>query len=307
MKTPPIIVNRQAGRLVGGSGPLDRATDWLGELDRDAGVRFVDPGDLERVVEDQIESGARRLVVGGGDGTLCSVAGIIDRLRSDVALVCLPLGTHNHFTKDLGIPQEVDGWAPLLHSERLRRVDLGAVNGRLFLNNLSIGLYPALLRLRRNIPRERLLGSKRLASLYASYRLWGSIPKPFELRWGDEHAEDGPAQVLRTRLLVVSNNRYADEPLAPLSRRSLDEGMLSLIAPEEVNLTKTVRMAWYAINGNLASCPDLSVHHGRAFDIELPPHVFTIAVDGELRRTEPTLRVRVHPEKLTVVLPPSDG
>ena len=80
------------------------------------------------------------IVAGGGDGTINQVASRL--LDSEVSLGVLPMGTLNHFAKDMGIPLELDQAIAVIATSRARLIDVGEVNGRLFLNNSSIGLYP---------------------------------------------------------------------------------------------------------------------------------------------------------------------
>ncbi len=322
-RLPPVVVNDQAGRLVaagsngrggnggngggrdgggraGGNGGDSEVDDWLTQLARRTRVIRADAGDCTAAIEELLADGHERIAVGGGDGTLRSTAELIERAKRNAEVVFLPLGTHNHFAKDLGVPLEVSAWSELLESPVTTRIDLGEVNGHLFLNNVSIGLYPAIVQQRQKLPKERIAGSKRLATLWAGYRTWRSLPRPFEVRW---QKDDEGSQRRRTRLLLVSNNQYADEPLAPLTREELQGGRLTLYAPRTLRLGGAASMAWYALRGEVALCPHLEVVRAERFSLALDGKRLEVALDGELLETELPLEVRVRKRALTVVLP----
>src|SRR4051812_49788191 len=93
-----------------------------------------------------VQDGCEALVAGGGDGTINTAASQL--VDGDIPLGVIPLGTLNHFAKDLGIPLELEGAAKVVLDGSVCRVDVGEVNGRVFLNNSSLGMYPAIVRLR---------------------------------------------------------------------------------------------------------------------------------------------------------------
>ncbi len=300
-RLPPVVVNDQAGRLMAAASTgQEDVSRWLDEISGDTNVIRAEAADCVAAIERLLEDGHERIAVGGGDGTLRSTAALIDQQQRSVEVVFLPLGTHNHFAKDLGVPLDVEAWTGLLESPTTARIDLGEVNGQLFLNNLSLGLYPAIVQQRQMLPRERLLGSKRIATLWSVYRIWRSLPRAFVARW---RCDNGATRRLRTRLLVVSNNQYADEPLAPLSRDELQGGRLTLYAPRSLRLGSAANMAWHALKGELDACPQLEVVRAEQFCLELSGREVELALDGELLTTDLPLDVRVRKRALTVVMP----
>src|SRR6476661_7433687 len=107
------------------------------------------------------------LNLGGGDGTISAAASAV--VGTETVLGILPLGTLNHFARDLGIPADLDEAAKLIASGKDRRVDVAEMNDRIFINNSAIGLYPLMVR-DRDVQRKRLGRSKRLAMIVASVR-----------------------------------------------------------------------------------------------------------------------------------------
>ena len=102
--------------------------------------------DLTRLAARALEASGRTVVAGGGDGSVSAVASVL--AGTDGRLGVLPLGTLNHFAKDLKIPLDLDQAIRTVFTGCTVRVDVGEVNGRVFLNNSSLGLYPKLVHLR---------------------------------------------------------------------------------------------------------------------------------------------------------------
>src|SRR4029450_6264872 len=105
------------------------------------------------------------VIAGGGDGTVNTVAAAL--VGTEVVLGVLPLGTLNHFAKDLGLPLELGGAVQTIGAGHTVRIDVGEVNGQMFLNNSSLGLYPRIVRHRQK-QTERLGRGKWPAFLWAT-------------------------------------------------------------------------------------------------------------------------------------------
>ena len=140
------IVNSGAGS-VRASG---LTAEGLRRLFREAGVEaevHVIPGDrIAETARAALESGIDALVAGGGDGTIRSVAGVL--AGGDVPLGVLPVGTLNHFARDLGIPVDLPAAVRLIADGAPRALDVGEVNGEIFVNNSMLGFYPPVVEVR---------------------------------------------------------------------------------------------------------------------------------------------------------------
>lgn len=141
MRRAIILLNRSA------RGVTDATSDQLGELAAARGLEVpvtpVTGASLAASARHAVESGCTVLVAAGGDGTVSTVANVA--AEQGVALGVLPLGTLNHFARDAGIPGDLDGAVTALACGHTVTVDVGEVNGRIFLNNSSVGVYPRLL------------------------------------------------------------------------------------------------------------------------------------------------------------------
>lgn len=291
----PVLINR-------GGGTAAAAGDWLkkdvAKAFQRAGlraeIRLLEGAEIRAATEALKDRNL--VVVGGGDGTLGAAAASL--AGSDAALGILPLGTHNHFARQLGIKQDLAGAARILAEGRRRRVDLAAVNGHMFLNNASIGFYPSLVRTREHAQQRHGL-PKWLANLPAS---WAALRRLRHHRL--TIAVEGMAQEVQTPLLFVGNNVYALEGGRVGERKALDEGRLSLYAVEGRSRLGALWFGLKVLTGRAdlqrdfaiaETCPALTVRaHAR--------HVH-VALDGEVQRLESPLRFEVRKQALAVIAP----
>jgi diacylglycerol kinase family enzyme len=300
----PVVVNRRAG-AVATHGRLRltaaaRSLDWLEALEQRPGQQLwlLEPADMQARVEALLSAGSPRVAIGGGDGTIASLAPLFLHRRSEC--VCLPLGTQNHFAKDLGIDLRPTTWDALLRSRRVLEVDVGQVNGRVFLNNVSVGLYPRMIRQRSRLEGGRLLGSKRLASLWATFQvLRHRLHKRFTVEW----QTDSGSGRFTTRALHVANDALGRRPYAPRSPAALSRRELALFAPQALGVLDLARMASYALTGNIAECPGLDVITARSIRLELHARRVSAGVDGELVHLHPPINVNHHAQRLRAVVP----
>ena len=158
------------------------------------------------------------MIVGGGDGSVGAAARAV--AGSEAILGILPMGTLNHFARDLGLPLKLDQAAAVIAGGQPRAVDVAEVNGRIFVNNAAIGLYPLMV-LDRESQQERLGRSKRLAMLVASIRTLVRFHHQRLTLSGD----GGEARV-DTPLLFVGNNDYRLAIPGAGRRERLDGGRL---------------------------------------------------------------------------------
>lgn len=289
----PVLINRQGGTAAAAGDRLKkRVVAALKQAGLRVEVKLLDGGQIRPAVEALKDRDL--IVVGGGDGTLAAAAGRL--AGSDTALGILPLGTHNHFARQLGIPRDLAGAAQILAEGRRRRIDLGAVNGHMFLNNASIGFYPSLVRTREHEQQQHGL-PKWLANLPAS---WAALRRLRHHRL--TIAAEGVAQEVRTPLLFVGNNLYALEGGQVGERKALDQGCLSLYAVEGRSRLGALWFGLRVLAGRAdlqrdfaiaETCPTLTVRaHAR--------HIH-VALDGEVMQLESPLRFEIRPHTLQVI------
>jgi YegS/Rv2252/BmrU family lipid kinase len=235
------------------------------------------------------------VVVGGGDGTISAAASAL--AGTETRLGILPLGTLNHFARDLSIPTELAAAAELIAAGTERRVDVAEMNGRVFINNSAIGLYPLMV-LDRDLQRKRLGRSKRLAMIVASARSLARFHhERLTLTINDEK------ELVDTPLLFVGNNDYRLDIGAAGQRESLDDGKLCVMVMRK----KTRR-------GFIAAIIRALFDRARDDDMERIDGVerlrvasrrnqLRIALDGEVMREAPPLEYRIRKRALRVIAP----
>ena len=216
----------------------------------------------------------------------------------------LPVGTLNHFAKDLGLPMDlataVDTNARALRDGRVACVDVGRVNGRVFVNNSSIGFYPRVVR-RRDKLRERLFRNKWVAMLFALYTSLRRYPElDVSLELGAE-----PPHVVhrRTPFVFVGNNRYALHLFALGGRTRLDAGELCVYMAQHPGRFGTLKLVLLALFRRLKQARDFDeLLLGQAV-VNTPKRRLAVALDGEIVYLRPPLRYEVLPGSLKVLAP----
>ena len=181
-------------------------------------IELGPPWDLEQLVRDAIARGADALAMAGGDGSQAIVAAIA--AERDLPYACIPAGTRNHFALDLGVDRDdVVGALDAFVGGGEKRVDLAEVNGRVFVNNVSLGLYADA------VQRDGYREAKLRTILGTLPEVLGPQGRGLDLRWtgpgGSEHSA-GAA-------ILVSNNRYRlGKAVGSGTRPRIDDGLLGI-------------------------------------------------------------------------------
>ena len=242
-----------------------------------------------------VAEGVPVVVAGGGDGTINAVASVL--AGSAAAFGVLPLGTLNHFAKDLGIPLELDAAVRTVAEGRRIRVDVGEVNQKIFLNNSSLGLYPDIVR-EREKQQHRLGRGKWPAAAWATLAALRRFPF-LSVRL----SVDGVQHARRTPFVFIGNNEYSMQGLSIGERARLDGGTLSLYVAQRPGRLGLLRFAWRALCGRLAQERDFDVMLSDRLDIETRHRYLRVALDGEVNLMATPLRYRILPAALTVIVP----
>jgi diacylglycerol kinase family enzyme len=216
---------------------------------------------------------------------------------SGVPFGVLPMGTLNHFAKDLGIPLELDAAVRNLAEGHPCAVDVGEVNGRIFLNNSGLGIYPDIVHDREK--QQRRLGrGKWLAALWAALSALRRYPF-LSMRLKVE----GERLARRTPFVFIGNNVYKMQGLAIGERERLDGRTLSLYVAQRPTRFGLLRFALQALLGRLGEERDFDVVLAPEMEIETRRKRMRVSTDGEVTVMETPLRYRVRPGALKVVVP----
>ena len=263
----------------------------------------VEPGWLAVVPGQQVAPEIERLkarglevlVIGGGDGSISTAAQAV--ADTGVALAVLALGTKNHFARDLGVPLEPLAAIGLLDRMQVHAVDLGEVNGHVFINNAALGLYPRLVAQREQTMRTRRW-HKWLAEIAAVLSVLRRIR---HMKLVIEEGHDQTAY--RTPFVFVGNNEYTGGILADSKRPSLSDGHLWFCTARAQGVWALLRMAWQLGAGGIDRIEELETRRLPAVTIHTRGRRAVVALDGENRTLEAPLRFRIRRQSLRVVGP----
>jgi diacylglycerol kinase family enzyme len=254
------------------SGADSPSVDDLATVAGDRGISVHVLADGEDLTELARSAEADVLGMAGGDGSLGAVAQVA--IERDLPFVCVPWGTRNHFAADAGLPTDEPLRAVAAFHGTERRVDVGRFEDRIFLNNVSLGVYGRLVH-RRERRRRRDEAFARLRALATS--AWT------DLRWTRRFRVDG--RPIRASVVLVANNEYVDALTARGAREQLDGGSLALYAARGIR-----RLHWTE-----RTAPRFRIESG---------HPMHAAVDGEPALLASPLELHVDAGALRLLVPP---
>ena len=245
--------------------------------------------------------GADLLSAAGGDGTINAAASAL--IHRSVALGVIPAGTLNHFARDLQIPLGAEEAAQTMVDGQIITVDAATVNGRVFINNSVLGLFPHY-RMAREAWDRHGFGSSRIG------RFIGTVAAMLRVFWRMPHLNvsltvDGRQHKFRTPFLLVGNNEHAMEGLALGRRRCLDKGMLWVYALRSCSRWKLLRMALDLVFGRAPRESMFQVFHTPKLTIDTKRRSVGVGIDGEMVRMKSPLQYESLPRALKVIAPAS--
>lgn len=290
-----VILNASAG--AGCSGEFaDSVTEKFQACGLSVHVKLAASGEeLIESAQSAVREGVKTIVAGGGDGTLNAVASTL--VGTGIAFGILPLGTLNHFAKDLRIPLDLEGAIRTIAEGHSMQVDTGEINGRIFLNNSSLGLYPDAVRDRER--QQRRLGrGKWLAFFWAALtalRRYPFLDLTISL--------DKEAYQRRTPFVFVGNNEYLMEGLNIGARERLDGGNLSLYVVHRTGRLGLLVLAVRALFGCLRQARDFDMLSAKSIAIATRHKQIRVATDGEVTRMTTPLQYRLRAAALKVIVP----
>ena len=293
-QTIEVIINSHAGSV-----PSGDTINQLEYLFKEYGLaakvhRAQTGGAVERLAASAAAGDAAIIAAGGGDGTISTVASAL--IGTDKTLAVLPLGTLNNFSKDLQIPQDLDGAVRLISTGHTALVDVGEVNGKRFINNSSIGLYPRIVRRREQ--QQRLGWGKWWAAAWATWRfMWISPLLAVKLR------VDGKEFFRKTPFVFVGNNDY-EMDLYNIGRRpQLDEGLLSVYLLHGSGRVGLIDLVMRTVFGRLKQSDDFQDIRTEGLTVETRKKRILVARDGEVSAMDSPLQYKIHPKALRVIAP----
>src|SRR5215218_8123205 len=294
-----VIVNCGAGSVVSGELSAEKLRQMFLEGGTEADVHVIPGEEICDTARAAVAGGAEVVVAGGGDGTIRAVASVL--AGGPVPMGVLPLGTLNHFARDLRIPTDLAEAVSLIPKGVVKALDLGEVNGEIFVNNSVLGFYPPVVKVRDRERRE-FDRNKWLATISALFKV---LPKVSSLR---VHVKaEGLEAHRKTRFLFVGNNEYAMRAFNFGARDRFDTGDLYLY------IARTPSRLGLAGLALLSLVRDLKLTRGfdrwclPEFTVESKLKAIPVYLDGEVTTMTPPLAYRTRPHDLKVILPPDSG
>jgi diacylglycerol kinase family enzyme len=296
-----VVLNASAGSVgrPEATNTVSRVREAFERSPLDAEIVAIGPESFLAAARRAAASDADVVVIGGGDGTLN--AGAAELIGGRKLLGVLPLGTLNHFAKDVGIPMGLDQAVATIENGHVSEVDVGEVNGRIFLNNSSIGLYPTAV-----AQREELRRGHRAGKWPAMLTACVDVFRRFPLLAATLQVEDRTVDVT-TPFLFVGNNRYEMRLFSLGSRASLQGGELSLYLARNMGRAGLLRLAFRALLGRLEQDRDFQSLALPAVEVRTRRRSVGVSLDGEVVRMSSPIRYRIRPRALRVLTPPPDA
>lgn len=290
-----VIINAGSGSVLGDETAKSLRERFIA-FGIKAEVHLATSGkEIVQLAREAAEGEADLIVAGGGDGTISTVA--IEVSAAGKTLGILPLGTLNNFSKDLGIPQNLNDAVRTIAQGEVHEIDLAECNGRIFINNSSIGLYPKMV-VRREQQQQKLGRGKWAAAFWASLRIFRISPflkVDIEL--------DGKVFERKTPFVFVGNNEYEIDMYNIGRRPSLEKGKLSLYFLHREGRWGLVLLLWKTVTGRLKQWKDFEAVATDRVTIRTRRKRLRVAFDGETNLVEPPLEYKIRPKALKVIVP----
>lgn len=278
-------------------GGAQAAREAISETGLD--LQVVQPQELESRLNQEIDGGAKRIVVAGGDGTIATAASLV--ANKNIELAILPCGTLNHFAKDHNIPTELDKAAAVAADGVVVGADIGYANDRMFLNTSSLGAYVSFVRVRERF--ERHLGY-RIASFFAFVRTWAHL-RTFTVTL---ELEGKKMQYRSSMVFIGVGERELKLPILGSRVKNGRRGLHVMI----VGGRKRARLFALALAGiargtkEAEKLPEFDDFFVDSCRIDLTRSHALIGLDGELAEVRAPLDYTIKRDALRLVVPPPE-
>lgn len=295
-----VIANRKSGTNARDRAAIDRAIEVLGRA-RTRLYHWI-PGrrpaeSMAALVRAAISDGAGTIVAAGGDGTAMGVAEAV--LPTRAAFAALPLGTFNYFARGLGIPEDPTEAARTIRAGRPHDIRVGTVNGRVFLNNASLGIYPAILKQRETVYKR--FGRHRLMAHWSVARTFLRFQRPMRLRI----EVDGTEMLRRTPLLFVSRSAFQLDRFGLAGAEAISNDAFAVLIGRGQTRADLFRTAFRLVTQTALPGRDYDYIAARELRVHPDRPRALMAHDGEKALAPAPFVFRMSDDLLTVILPES--
>lgn len=268
------------------------------ECGTDAEVKLLKHGnDIVEATRQALDDGFETIVAAGGDGTISGVASVLR--GSGATMGILPLGTFNYFARSLNIPLDIPEAVRLLTQGVRRQVRIASINDRVFLNNASLGAYPAILKTREEIYRR--WGRSRAAAYWSVLVALITLRRPLHLR-----IEAGDKVIERhTPLVFAVNNAFQLDQVGLDGRDEIAAGRLAVFIAPHTNRWGMLRNSLLLALGLAGKNDNFDLVAAERVRIIESHQSHDVACDGERSKMAAPYELRVIEDELTVLVPAS--
>ncbi|MXQ09747.1 diacylglycerol kinase [Alphaproteobacteria bacterium GH1-50] len=290
-----VILNQGSGKSEDKPGPseIERAFSDHG---RTVSVLTVSEGDeIAARIAEAVEAAPACIVAAGGDGTICAVAEALK--GTEIELGVIPLGTFNYFARRFGLPDDHERAIEVICQGTARPMALGTVNGRVFLNNASLGLYPSILKEREDVYKR--WGRSRLAAYWSVLVAMATVSRPLTM-----HIDvDGEARSEKSPNLFVAMSAYQLDEFGIEGADAIREGKFALLLAPDCGrfmlIWKALRVAMRGVRRG----PDFTLVSGRRVTVGTRRSRALVAIDGEREAMRAPFEFEMLENALSVRLP----
>lgn len=250
--------------------------------------------DISQLIRQQLREERRLFVGAGGDGTVHHVVQAL--VNSGATFAVIPTGTYNHFAKDIGVPLDWREALEVALTGETTQIDAARVNDRYFVNNLSIGLYPELVRKREARGRDYPRWKARVFAAYATLRHYPHVSINIE----SEHHQE----VIRTHVFMVSNNGYDLSRIGiDAPRPTLSEGRLAIYWLPHLPRVALMKFAAHYLAGRVSQTPGFRSFRTQRVKVHSRHQRLHVGIDGEVFTLATPLTITSVPQSLLVKVP----
>jgi diacylglycerol kinase family enzyme len=307
-----VICNEASGRNSREAHAVHAAMRVLGPR---ATLRRAKGPDIDDAARLALRQGFGTVVAAGGDGTIMTVAGVLAEAGpgagpgagsgagsgAGARFGVLPLGTFNYFARGLGIPPEPEAAARVLLAGHTRKASLGEVNGRLFLNNVSVGIYPAILRAREDVYRR--WGRRQLAAHWSVAKTFVRFQRPLHLTL----TANGRTWRAKTPLLFAARSAFQLGSFSLAGADCVERGAFAVFVAPHSTRAGLFLSALRLARGRMRPGRDFDLTCTEEMLVASRSRHLTVACDGEKFRMRTPLRLTMRHDVLDVLAPPESA
>ena len=288
-----VLANPGSGRASRDGSAIDKAMAVFGP---DVPLRRLTEGQtFADAVKQALADGFTTIVAAGGDGTVTGIAQAL--IGTDANLAILPLGTFNFVSRGLGLSEDPEAAARAILAGHPHRISVGMVNDQLFLNNVSLGLYPRILS-----EREAMYARYGRFRILAYWTVLATIIRAQRTPRMTIETEDG-TRSLSTPLIFIARSAYQLERFGLSGADIISDDRFAVFVARSGTRWHLIKLAFHLARKRLVAGTDVELFSAHSLTIRTPRRRPRVAFDGEKRRMLAPLEFEIRPDALSIIVP----